>query len=80
MTKRHNQVTCYGEKGIGDANDVWRVDVVKGAGPENEVNTVTTKFRLMHYLTNCALQSHNKQLPKWGFDQMEVSAFSLHQR
>ncbi|XP_022643543.1 protein O-mannosyl-transferase 2-like isoform X2 [Varroa destructor] len=73
LTKRHNQVTCYGEKGVGDANDVWRLEVVKGAGPNGEVHTVTTKFRLIHYLANCALLSHNKQLPKWGFDQMEVT-------
>lgn len=73
MTKRHNQVTCYGEKGKGDANDIWRVEVVTGAGTDGQINTVTTKFRLVHHLTNCALLSHNKQLPKWGFDQMEVS-------
>ncbi|KAG0440628.1 hypothetical protein HPB47_016238 [Ixodes persulcatus] len=72
VTKRHNQVTCYGENGTGDANDVWRIEVVGGA-PGEVIQTVTTKFKLIHYLTGCALHSHNKQLPKWGYEQMEVS-------
>ncbi|XP_064484670.1 protein O-mannosyl-transferase 2-like isoform X2 [Ornithodoros turicata] len=72
VTKRHYQVTCYGENGTGDANDVWRVEVV-GGQPGEAVQTVTSKLKLVHYLTNCALYSHNKQLPKWGYEQMEVT-------
>lgn len=72
ITKRHYQVTCYGENGMGDANDVWRVEVV-GGRPGEVVQTVTTKLKLVHYLSNCALHSHNKQLPKWGYEQMEVT-------
>ncbi|XP_022241341.1 protein O-mannosyl-transferase 2-like [Limulus polyphemus] len=30
VTKRHQQVTCYGENGTGDANDVWKVEVEGG--------------------------------------------------
>ncbi|RWS06523.1 Protein O-mannosyl-transferase 2-like protein, partial [Dinothrombium tinctorium] len=72
LTKKHFQVTCYGEQGVGDANDVWRVEIIGGA-PKEQVKTVTTKFRLIHYLANCALYSHSKQLPKWGYEQMEVT-------
>ncbi|MCL4119094.1 UNVERIFIED_CONTAM: hypothetical protein GTU68_019371 [Idotea baltica] len=72
VTKRHFQVTGYGENGIGDINDVWRVEIV--GGKEGEVvKTVVTRFKLVHYLVGCALMSHNKQLPKWGFEQMEVT-------
>ncbi|KAG1683677.1 Protein O-mannosyl-transferase 2 [Nymphon striatum] len=72
ITKRHQQITCYGENGVGDSNDVWRVEVVGGA--EGEIaHTVTSKLRFVHYLTGCALHSHSKQLPKWGYEQMEVS-------
>ena len=64
MTKRHHQVTGYGENGIGDVNDVWRVEVV--GGEEGEVvKTVVNRIKLVHYLLNCCLMSHNKQLPKW---------------
>lgn len=37
------------------------------------MKTVTTKFKLIHYLQSCALTSSGKQLPKWGFEQQEVS-------
>lgn len=75
LTKRHFQVTCYGENGIGDANDIWKIQIdSSGAmGDDDRVYTVKTKFRLVHYLTNCALHSHSKQLPKWAYEQMEVT-------
>ncbi|XP_023216676.1 protein O-mannosyl-transferase 2-like [Centruroides sculpturatus] len=72
ITKRHHQVSCYGENGTGDANDVWKVEVV--GGKEHEIiTTVTSKLKFIHYLTGCALHSHSKQLPKWGYEQMEVT-------
>ncbi|XP_035213092.1 protein O-mannosyl-transferase 2-like isoform X1 [Stegodyphus dumicola] len=72
ITKRHQQVSCYGENGTGDANDVWRLEIV-GIDERVTVATVTSKFRIIHYLTGCALHSHSKQLPKWGYEQMEVT-------
>ncbi|XP_071042125.1 protein O-mannosyl-transferase 2 isoform X3 [Parasteatoda tepidariorum] len=72
ITKRHQQVTCYGENGTGDANDVWKIEIV-GEDKRVPVTTVTSKLRITHYLTGCALHSHSKQLPKWGYEQMEVT-------
>ncbi|XP_020806209.1 protein O-mannosyl-transferase 2 [Drosophila serrata] len=72
MTKKHLQVTGYGENGAGDANDVWRVMVVGGKVNET-VHTVTSRLRFIHLLQNCVLTSSGKQLPKWGFEQQEVS-------
>ncbi|XP_015786471.1 protein O-mannosyl-transferase 2 [Tetranychus urticae] len=72
VTKKHYQVTCYGENGVGDANDVWRVEIIS-AKPDERLATVTSKFRLIHYFVGCALHSHSKQLPKWGYEQMEVT-------
>lgn len=57
-------VINIGQNGTGDANDVWKVDIVGGAEGE-VVHTVTSKLRFIHYLTECALHSHSKQLPKW---------------
>lgn len=37
------------------------------------VKAVTTNFLLVHYMQNCALTASGKQLPKWGFEQQEVS-------
>ncbi|XP_002054958.3 protein O-mannosyl-transferase 2 [Drosophila virilis] len=72
MTKKHLQVTGYGELGVGDANDVWRVLIV-GGKPNETIHTVTSRLMFVHYLQNCALTSSGKQLPKWGFEQQEVS-------
>ncbi|XP_063853817.1 protein O-mannosyl-transferase 2-like isoform X3 [Scylla paramamosain] len=72
VTKRHHQVTGYGENGEGDVNDVWRVEV-EGGAEGVPVKTVVHRLRLVHYLVGCALMSHNKQLPKWGYEQMEVT-------
>ncbi|XP_050702839.1 protein O-mannosyl-transferase 2-like isoform X2 [Eriocheir sinensis] len=72
VTKRHHQITGYGENGEGDVNDVWRVEVEGGAEGE-VVKTVVHRLRFIHYLVGCALMSHNKQLPKWGYEQMEVT-------
>ncbi|XP_043658177.1 protein O-mannosyl-transferase 2 [Drosophila teissieri] len=72
MTKKHLQVTGYGESGVGDANDAWRVLIVGGKVNET-VHTVTSRLKFIHLLQNCALTSSGKQLPKWGFEQQEVS-------
>lgn len=81
LTKKHYQVTGYGENGTGDANDIWRVRIVGArdvaAGEVNvdadPVLTVTSQLRFVHYLQACTLAASGKQLPKWGFEQQEVS-------
>lgn len=76
ITKRHYQVTCYGENGIGDANDIWRIVKEKSPVTEDQddrIFTVRTRFKLVHYLSGCALHSHSRQLPKWAYDQLEVT-------
>ncbi|KAI5740934.1 hypothetical protein M8J76_008607 [Diaphorina citri] len=72
ITKKHNQVTGYGENGTGDANDVWKVLIVGGKDGD-VVSTVSSKLKLVHYLQHCILTTTNKQLPKWGFEQQEVT-------
>jgi dolichyl-phosphate-mannose-protein mannosyltransferase len=37
------------------------------------VRTVTTKIKLHHYFMRCVLTSSGKQLPKWGYEQQEIS-------
>lgn len=67
MRKYRNQ-----QNGTGDANDIWKVMVVGGKDNE-EILTVTSKLYFVHYLQNCVLTTSGKQLPKWGFEQQEVS-------
>ena len=51
---------------------MWRVEVV-GGSDGTSVKTVTSKIKLHHYFMRCVLTSSGKQLPKWGFEQQEVS-------
>ncbi|KAL4711760.1 hypothetical protein ACJJTC_015826 [Scirpophaga incertulas] len=72
LTAKYLQVTGYGEDGIGDANDVWKI-IVSGGNDGDEVQTVRSKLMFVHYLQTCALTTTGKQLPKWGFEQQEVA-------
>lgn len=72
ISKKQFQVTGYGEDGIGDANDVWKVEIIGGTEGD-VVETVTSKIKLHHYFMKCVLTCSNKQLPKWGYEQQEVS-------
>lgn len=73
MHKQHNRTTIKQLKnGIGDANDVWKIMIV-GGGENETVLTVTSKLLIVHYIQNCALTTSGKQLPKWGYEQQEVS-------
>ncbi|GFR57381.1 protein O-mannosyl-transferase 2 [Elysia marginata] len=72
MTKHHYQVSGYGHNGSGDANDIWIVEVV-GESRGEKIQTVRSKVRFIHYNVGCLLHSHDKKLPKWGWEQMEVT-------
>ncbi|XP_049547589.1 protein O-mannosyl-transferase 2 [Anopheles darlingi] len=72
VTKKHLQVTCYGEDGMGDTNDVWQVQIV-GGKTGDIVETVTSRLVFYHYIERCVLTTTGKQLPKWGFEQQEVT-------
>ncbi|XP_039757607.1 protein O-mannosyl-transferase 2 isoform X2 [Pararge aegeria] len=72
MTSKFMQVTGYGEDGVGDANDVWKI-IVSGGKDGDEIQTVRSKLVFIHYLQACALTTTGKQLPKWGFEQQEVA-------
>lgn len=72
ITQKHYQVTGYGQNGVGDGNDMWIVEVVS-ATDRTPVQTVRSKLRFIHYYMRCALQSHDKRLPKWGWEQLEVT-------
>ncbi|CBF76842.1 hypothetical protein AN4761.2 [Aspergillus nidulans FGSC A4] len=72
------EVSAYGYEGFpGDANDYWRVEIVKslsdGEEAKKRLRTIQSKFRLVHVMTGCVLFSHKVKLPDWGFDQQEVT-------
>ncbi|KAM9293961.1 protein O-mannosyl-transferase 2 [Gastrophryne carolinensis] len=70
LTKKHLQVTAYGMNGFGDSNDFWRIEV---SGGRNPVKVLRSQIRLLHLSTGCVLGSSGKTLPKWGWEQGEVT-------
>ena len=73
-----NEVSAYGYEGFeGDANDYFRVEIVKsmsdGAEAKTRLRTIQTKFKLVHVMTGCVLFSHKVKLPDWAFEQQEVT-------
>lgn len=72
LTKKHHQVTGYGINGSGDANDLWKVEVC-GGRTGDLVKVLRSKVRFLHQATGCVLHSSGKTLPKWGWEQVEVT-------
>ncbi|KAF9909488.1 hypothetical protein EC991_008470 [Linnemannia zychae] len=74
--ENHFEVSGYGYKDFpGDANDEWRVEIVEGRDEESGkfLHTLNTQFKLVHTNMNCDLFSHKVKLPKWAFEQQEVT-------
>ncbi|KAI4900392.1 hypothetical protein NFI96_017768, partial [Prochilodus magdalenae] len=72
LTKKHLQVTGYGINGTGDPNDLWQVEVC-GGKKGDPVKVLRSKVRFLHRSTGCVLYSSGKTLPKWGWEQVEVT-------
>jgi len=72
VTVRHFQVTGYGKNGSGDVNDVWRLHI-PGARQGEVLQTLRHEFQLVHNRVGCLLTTTKKHLPKWGFDQDEIT-------
>uniref|UniRef100_A0A8C3LXY3 Protein O-mannosyl-transferase 2 n=1 Tax=Chrysolophus pictus TaxID=9089 RepID=A0A8C3LXY3_CHRPC len=72
LTRKHFQVTGYGINGTGDSNDFWRIEVV-GRRAGKLIKVLRSKIRLTHVATGCILGSSGKTLPKWGWEQVEVT-------
>lgn len=51
---------------------MWRVSAVNAADG-TELTTVGSKLKFVHYLQSCSLTTTGKQLPKWGYEQQEVT-------
>ncbi|XP_064514892.1 protein O-mannosyl-transferase 2 isoform X3 [Pseudopipra pipra] len=72
LTRKHFQVTGYGINGTGDSNDFWRIEVV-GRKTGKLIKVLRSQIRLIHVATGCILGSSGKTLPKWGWEQVEVT-------
>jgi len=74
VSKRVNEVSGYGNSTIGDANDLWKVEIVSDQydSKSKTIHALFTTFRLRHVQSGCLLQSSGASYPEWGFKQGEV--------
>jgi len=71
VTNQQEATTWRGNGDAGDANDLWKIELVTAA-PLFE----GSQIRLIHVATNGALHSHPNTLPAWGHGQGEVTVYS----
>ena len=74
------QVTGYGEDGMGDENDEWVITLVDGAVGD-KIGRVNVPIRLLHQTPGaarqCALSTQNKALPEWAHEQVSRRIYLL---
>ncbi|KAJ7482949.1 glycosyltransferase family 39 protein [Mycena galericulata] len=78
ITKLNHEVSCYGNRTIGDIHDYWVVEVVddlqRGSRARvDKVHALTTRLRFKHQVLGCYLRAANVILPQWGWKQVEVT-------
>lgn len=65
------ELSGYGHKNFsGDTNDDFRLDILDGP---KALESIDSKFRLIHNNIQCAVFNSRRKLPKWAFEQMEVN-------
>ncbi|ORZ02397.1 Dolichyl-phosphate-mannose-protein mannosyltransferase-domain-containing protein [Syncephalastrum racemosum] len=78
LTSAHFEVSGHGEEGESDAGADWRVEVVSDLMDadiidQERIHALSTRIRFRHAQLGCLLAADNKQLPEWGFRQIEVT-------
>ncbi|KAF9923312.1 hypothetical protein FBU30_006633 [Linnemannia zychae] len=76
--ENHFEVSGYGADDFpGDSNDEWRLEILDYEGKDKaagqNLHTLRSIFKLSHPNMACDLFSHKVKLPKWGFEQQEVT-------
>ena len=82
LTPSNQEVSCYVNYNVSmPAQNLWRVDIVNRESDTEEWQTIKSQIRLVHVNTTTAIKTTGKQLPEWGFSQLEVSSDRLvHQK
>lgn len=74
LTPQNQEVTCYIDYNISMASqNLWKVEIVNRKSDDEAWQIINSHIRLHHLGTGQALKSTGKQLPDWGFFQLEVT-------
>lgn len=81
LTPAHFEVSGHGEGGRSDEGADWRIEVVSDLMDadiiaQGRIHALSTRVRFRHAQLGCLLAADNKQLPEWGFRQVEVTCDS----
>ncbi|KAL5012461.1 hypothetical protein ScPMuIL_011012 [Solemya velum] len=78
MSPQNQEVSCYINYNISmAAQNLWRVEIINRDSDGDHWQTIRSHVRLIHVNSSSALKMTGKQLPEWGFNQLEVSADRL---
>ncbi|XP_014248084.1 protein O-mannosyltransferase 1 [Cimex lectularius] len=73
MSPHNQEVSCYIDYNVSmPAQDLWKVEIVNREEEGDVWHTIQSQVRLIHFNSSQALKYSGKQLPNWGFNQMEV--------
>lgn len=74
MTPQNQEVSCYIDYNVSmPAQNYWRVEIDNRDNDEDTWQTIKSHVRFVHTDTRQALKATGKQLPEWGFHQIEVA-------
>lgn len=81
LSPDQQEVTCYIDYNISTpAQSLWRVEILNHDTDGATWKTIRSHVCLTHLNTSQALKISGKQLPEWGFHQLEVVTDKLHDR
>lgn len=73
MSPQNQEVSCYIDYNVSmAAQNLWKVELINRNSNEENWQTIKSFVRLHHVSTSQALKVSGKQLPEWGFHQLEV--------
>ncbi|GAB1607719.1 protein O-mannosyl-transferase 1-like [Argonauta hians] len=73
MSPQNQEVSCYIDYNVSmPSQNLWRVELVNRDSNQDTWQTINSLVRLHHVNTSQALKVSGKQLPEWGFHQLEV--------
>ncbi|XP_059150933.1 protein O-mannosyl-transferase 1-like [Physella acuta] len=81
VTPNNQEVSCYVNYNVSmPAQNLWKLDIVNRESDDEIWQTIKSQIRLIHVNTSTAMKTTGKQLPEWGFHQLEVTADRMIQQ
>ncbi|BES92858.1 dolichyl-phosphate-mannose-protein mannosyltransferase activity [Nesidiocoris tenuis] len=81
MSPHNQEVSCYVDYNISmPAQNLWKVDIINRNVEGDVWHTIQSQVRLIHVNSSQALKYSGRQLPSWGYNQMEIVTDQVHKQ